>query len=237
MPPSEKSGPLQSVDRDLWIVDGPAVDFLRIPYPTRMAVARLRDGGLWVWSPTALDDELAAAVRDLGRVRHLVPPNKLHHLFLPDWVERFPEAKLWAPPGLAAKRPDLDFHAELGDQAPAQWAEDIDQVLFAGSLFMDEVVFFHRASRTALFCDLIQKFDPASLRGWRRWIMRLDGMLGPDGSTPREWRASFLRRGPARAARAQALAWDPERLVIAHGEWVRENGRERLARSLRWLGA
>jgi hypothetical protein len=40
-----------------------------------------------------------------------------------------------------------------------------------------------------------------------------------------------------RAALSKALTWNPKRLIIAHGEWVRENGGAALARSLRWLAA
>jgi hypothetical protein len=67
-------------------------------------------------------------------------------------------------------------------------------------------------------------------------VMRLWGLVGENGSTPREWRASFLDRGPARAALERALAWDPARLVIAHGVLPEEPGRAALARGLRWLG-
>ncbi len=228
---------LRELGIDLHLAEGPVVRFLgAFPYPTRMLVARLGDGDLWVWSPIAIDDALAGELDALGRVAHLVAPNKIHHLYLAGWVERYPEARLYAAPGLAAKRRDLRFHAELGDAPEPAWAEEIDQVVFRGSLFMDEVVFFHRPSRTALVCDLIQRFAPESLRGWRGLLMRLDGLVGPDGSTPREWRASFWNRRLARQALAKALAWNPERLVIAHGELPEGNGREALAYGLRWLG-
>ena len=93
---------------ELWIADGPAVRFLGFfDYPTRMVVARLADGGLWVWSPIELDDGLAGELAALGPVRHLVEPNKLHHLPLAAWAERYPEAQLHPPPGLAPKRPEL----------------------------------------------------------------------------------------------------------------------------------
>ena len=82
---------------------------------------------------------------------------------------------------------------------------------------------------------LIQRFDPAGLSGWRGALMRLDGLVGRDGSTPREWRASFLRRAAARRALRTALDWNPERLVIAHGELPQEHGRDALERGLRWL--
>lgn len=101
---------------------------------------------------------------------------------------------------------------------------------------MDEVAFFHRASRTALVCDLVQRFDPATLPRWRALLMRADGLVGPKGSTPREWRASWWRRSEARQALHTALDWDLAQLVIAHGELPRENGRSALQTGLRWLG-
>lgn len=48
---------LTVVADDLWLAEGPCVDFFGFPYSTRMVVARLPDG-LWIWSPIALDDEL-----------------------------------------------------------------------------------------------------------------------------------------------------------------------------------
>ena len=42
----------------LYVADGPTVRFLGLPYPTRMAVARLADGTAWVRSPVALTAEL-----------------------------------------------------------------------------------------------------------------------------------------------------------------------------------
>ena len=100
---------------------------------------------------------------------------------------------------------------------------------------MDEVVFFHRASSTCLVCDLVQRHDPAHQTGWKGWLMRLDGLVGADGSTPREWRASFIPRTRARRALKTALAWNPDKLVIAHGEWAPSNSADVLRRALSWL--
>ena len=227
---------LREIDADIWIADGPTVPFFGIPYPTRMTVVRLGDGGLWVCSPIRLDDGLKAAVEGLGLVRYLVSPNKIHHLFLGDWARAWPAAKLYASPGLARRRRDLSFAAALGDQPDPAWAADIDQVIFHGSFAMEEVVFFHRSSRTAIFTDLVQRFDPASLHGWRRALMKLDGMVGPNGGAPREWRLSFWNRAAARRARQKVLDWNPRRVIIAHGEWVRANGRDVLEHSLAWMG-
>jgi hypothetical protein len=226
---------LQEFAPSLFVADGPTVPFYGFPYPTRMAVARLSDGSAFVWSPVALTDSLAGAVEAIGPVGHIVAPNKLHHLFLGAWADRFPDARVYAPPGLARKRPDLGFDAELGDAPDPAWAADIDQVIFRGSFAMEEVAFFHRASRTALICDLVQRHPEADMTGWRGMLMRLDGLVGKNGSTPREWRASFLRRGPARAARAHVLGWQADRLLIAHGECAQSDATAILAGALRWI--
>ncbi len=226
---------LEEFGPSLYIADGPIVSFFGFPYPTRMAVAKLSDDSTWIWSPVALAEDLAGAVDAIGPVRYIVSPNKIHHLFLAAWSERWPDARLYAPPGLARKKRELGFAAELGDEPDPAWAADIDQVIFRGSLAMEEVAFFHRASRTAIIGDLIQRHPPSRMSGWRGLLMRLDGLVGEYGSTPREWRASFLRRGAARAARDKVLGWNAEQLLIAHGECSRTGATAIIARSLGWI--
>lgn len=220
---------------NLYVAEGPTVSFYGFPYPTRMAVAKLSDNTAWVWSPVPLSGELASAVDVIGPVRHVVSPNRLHHLFLGEWIERWPGARLYAPPGLARKRPDLHFDAELGDEPDPVWAADIDQVIFHGSFAMEEVAFFHRPSRTVIIGDLVQRFPESKISGLRGMLMRLDSLVGEHGSTPREWRVSFLRRGPTRRARDKVLTWNAERLLIAHGDCSQSNASLILAKALSWI--
>jgi len=219
----------------LCTIEGPTVSFYGFPYPTRMAVARLADGSAWVWSPVALTDDIVDFMNTFESVRHIVSPNKIHHLFLDQWHDRWPDAILYAPPGLASRKPELRFDAELGDDPEPAWAADIDQVIFHGSMAMEEVVFFHRESRTAIVCDLIQRHPETEMSGWKGMLMRADSLVGQNGSTPREWRASFLKRSKARAAREKVLSWKPERLVIAHGECAQTGATEIIENALSWM--
>lgn len=220
----------------LYTADGPTVSFHGFPYPTRMALARLPGEGLWVWSPIALTEQLVREVEALGTVKHIVSPNRLHHLFLREWALRWPNALLHAPPGLARQRPDLHFDVDLAVQVNGPSLTNIiDQVVFRGSFAMEEVVFFHRASRTAIFGDLIQRFPPSGAKGWKGMLMRLAGLVGEHGGTPPDWQASFLRRKPARVARNAVLAWNPERLLIAHGECVQSGAAAVIAAALAWI--
>ena len=138
MPALKQFGP------EIWIADGATVSTGGFHYGTRMAVIRLLDGGLFIWSPVKLTPALRAGVDALGEVRHLVPPNSLHHLFLDDWRAAYPNARAYAAPRLRDKRKDIDFAADLGDEPAAEWADDIDQVVVRGCLITSEVVFFHR---------------------------------------------------------------------------------------------
>ena len=226
---------LEVFGSSVYVADGPVVSFYGFPYPTRMAVVHLADGNVWVWSPIALTEELISAVEAIGPVRYIVSPNKIHHLFLSDWAKRWPEARMYVPPGLARRKPELHFHAELGDEPDPAWASEIDQVIFRGSFAMEEVTFFHRPSKTAIICDLIQRHPASTMLGWKGMLMRMDSLVGEHGSTPREWRASFLRRGPARAARDKVLAWNAERLLIAHGECTQTGASSIIAEALSWI--
>ncbi len=232
---------LQQLGENFWIAEGPIVDFYSFPYPTRMAVVRLADGALWIWSPIALTDSLRAELAALGRPAHLVSPNKIHHLFMGEWASEFPGARLWGLPAVIRKRADLKFSGVLGDDPPEDWRGEIDQAIFHGSLFMDEIVFFHHASRTALFADLIENLSMEFIRntpgwhGWKTTLARLERITEPVGRAPLEWRLSFVRRASARAALERVLAWDPINAVMAHGTIARGGAPAFIRESFAWL--
>jgi hypothetical protein len=230
---------LEQVHESLWIAEGAIVSFYGAAYPTRAVIARLQNGDLWVWSPVKLTADLRAEVDKLGPVRHLVSPNKLHHLYLQQWKEAYPESLLSGPQSTISKCRELSFHAVLKDDPLPEWGADIDQAWFRGSFAMDEIVFLHRPSATAIVADLIQTFSDRFLRehwGWWRFLARLDGLTEDQACAPLEWRLSFVNRAPARRARDKVLGWNCRRVIVAHGEWQRTDGNAFLTKSFRWLG-
>jgi hypothetical protein len=221
---------------DIWIADGPVLDIAGFGYPTRMAVMRLQSGGLVIWSPVALTVALRAAIQALGPVQHIIGPNRFHHLFIAEWSAAFPTAQVHAAPGLRKRRADLRFDHDLTDSPHDDWAEQIDQVILRGSLLTDEVIFFHRASRTAIFTDFLQQFPPDAFKGWRKWIATADLMIGPEPQVPRKFRLSVVRRGQARGAIATVLGWPVKQVIVAHGTPVQNGGHDLIVRAFRWLG-
>ncbi|MGY3603486.1 MULTISPECIES: DUF4336 domain-containing protein [unclassified Bradyrhizobium] len=228
---------LKEFDREIWTADGPDVSVAGFHYPTRMAVIRLSDGGLFIWSPIERSDSLRADVDAIGQVRHIVAPNSLHHLFLPQWKRAYPDAKVYAPPGLRKKREDIVFDADLESVPSPDWIEEIDQVLMHGNLITTEVVFFHIKSGTVLFTDLLQQIPADRNSGWRAMVAKLDLMVGPEPSVPRKFRVAFTNRRAARKSLDYILAWPAEKVLMAHGTPVEKDARAYLRRAFGWLTA
>lgn len=226
---------LTSFGPGIWITGGPTVSVAGFAYPTRMAVVRLSGGGLLVWSPVALTEAVRSEIASLGEVRVLVAPNSLHHLYLAKWREAFPSARLHAAPGFRARCPDIAVDADLGDEAGPDWAEDLDQVVVGGNAITTEVVFFHRQSRTVLFTDLIQQFDPGWFTGWRAIVARLDRLTGPEAAVPQKFRVAFTDRRAARDAIRRVMAWPAEKVLMAHGAPVLKDGAAVIRRAFGWL--
>jgi hypothetical protein len=136
-------------------------------------------------------------------------------------------------PGLERKRPDLVFEAILTDEAPAEWRGEVDQTFFRGRPYENEVAFFHRASRTLILCDLAFNFGRNAAAPTRllMWMLRSYGHLGPSKLDP----LLIRDRQAARESLERILAWDFDRVVVAHGDVQESGGREILRQGYAWL--
>lgn len=226
---------LRQFGEDIWIADGPSICIAGFAYPTLTAVIRLRDGGLFIWSPTALSAELRASVDALGPACHIIAPNTLHHRFIGEWQQAYPQATIHGLPAMRRKRADLSWSNDLGNAPDPAWAADIDQILMDGNLITPEVVFFHRRSRTTIFTDLIQNFEPGWVSGWRALVARIDQLTAPQPTVPRKFRLAFRNKASARAALERILQWPTEKLLAAHCPPVIANGRDTIAHAFAWL--
>lgn len=231
---------LKRIAEQIWLVDGPLIRFgpplLKMPFPTRMTLVRLKTGEVFVHSPTPLTSELVTEIQSIGKPRWLVAPNRLHYWWLPDWKAAFPDADVYLAPRVreqAGKRIDCPV-LSLDRDSTYSWDGEIATISVAGS-YMTEFDFFHRPSRTLILTDLIENFEPRKLSVGMRLLARLGGCLDPMGSTPRDLRMTFSKDMPKlRKAIETMIGWDPERIIIAHGRWYETDGTAELKRAFRW---
>ncbi|MEN9578935.1 MAG: hypothetical protein RJA70_1944 [Pseudomonadota bacterium] len=208
-----------------------------VMFPTRMVIAKLPDGGLWVHSPVALTEALTNEVLALGPVRFLIAPNSFHHLHIQPWAKRFPEAQVWVSPALLKKRPDLSSSfllSQLSDsEAQARWSGTI-RSFGLPQTSTGEHVFLHEPSRSLLVTDLV--FNVVHHERWlTRQVFRATGTYGKLAQS-RAWRYSVKEKAPFAQKLREVLATKPELLVPAHGEVLDHNVEENLTAALgRWL--
>jgi hypothetical protein len=163
----------------------------------------------------------------------VVAPSLLHHLHLETAIERYRPVALWGPPGLAEKHPDLGPVHVLGED-PWPHADQLEFVIVEGAPKRNEVVFFHRASKTIYTADLF--FNIQEPEGFLTPLtFRLMGIYRRFGAA-KMWRHWVTDKPAFQRSIDQILAWDFERIVVAHGEIVTQNARQLFVDSLRELG-
>lgn len=226
---------LRNVAANLWLADRPfKLPFIGADIGTRMTVIRLADGSLFLHSPVKLDEGTRRGLDELGPVRAIVAPNRVHHLFVTDYLAAYPQARVYAAPGLPEKRKDLTFSGVLGDDAPAEWRGQIEQLLFRGAPILNEVVFFHLESRTLMLTDLAFNLPADKIVGarWFYWLLGAAGQFGPH----RLVRLRAIRdRRAARESVNRIIQWDFDRVIVTHGDVLETGGRERFASAFAFL--
>lgn len=231
---------LKPVAKDIWVVDGPSIKFYGAPFSTRMTVVRLKNGDIWLHSPTKICDSLRDEVAALGPVCHLIAPNWIHYAFIAEWQKTFPKARAYAAPGVVKRARKhgmaLRFDEDLTQTPPTAWARQIEQMIVEGSKIHREAVFFHKHSKTLILTDLIENFEPDKLGWFLRILTKWGRIQDPDGQMPRDMRMTFSKhRDLLRAEVEKMIGWGPERIILAHGRWYDKNAVAELKRAFRWV--
>ncbi len=216
---------LRQIGPGVHIVERPQ-RFFGLEIGARMTVLQVSDG-LLVHSPVDVDPKV---LNSLGAPRWVLAPNKLHHLYAGPWIEAGLEG--WAAPGLPHKRPDLSF-AGVVQTGTHPFGPDVEVLALSCFSLSNEVVLFHKPSRTLVVSDLVFNFSPTA-----PWLTR--AAMWCSCAYP-GCRASLLervgmKRAVAREELRTVLGFGFERIVMAHGEVITSDARQIFAHAYRWLG-
>ena len=215
-------GPLTEVDDRVWTVVG-TIHMPLGAFERRMTVARLRDGGLVVYSAIALDESEMARLEGLGDLAWLVVPGDHHRLDARIWQQRFPQLRVAAPAGARAM---VEEAVGIDATAPHFGDPDVQWITVPGTR-EHEAALRVRGERgtTLVINDLI-----ANIRhehGFSGWLLRLMGFAGDEPAIPGVRRLAMVK--DADALREQLLAWseipDLHCILVSHGEPITEDPR------------
>ena len=206
----------------LWLIERSYIFLKVFDVNGRSAVIRLSDGTLFIHAPLALTPDLKAALDKLGEVSIVATPNSEHCDFVAQWKYFYPKAKYLACPGLSKRRQDLPFDGELStDNTPdASYADDIEQIFIKAVPFFNEVLFYHKQSRSLLVTDVFWNFPegkdiPTGTSAFRWMMNRI--------YKPVYERILVRDRKQFEDSMQKVLEKDIQRIIPCHG-YIIENG-------------
>lgn len=115
------------------------------------------------------------------------------------------------------------------------WAGDLEQHQVEGiGLFLDEVVFYHRFSRSVIVADLLFNISQNDARVTRALARAVIGPY-PGCRVARLYRPFILNRSRFRASIERIFEWDFNQIVVGHGDVVQAGGKDVFRDAFRWL--
>lgn len=224
---------LRPFGEGVWLSTDP-VRILGMKLTATMAVLRLRDEGLLLWSPVAMTAERRAAVEALGSVAHLYAPNLYHHLHIGEWAAAYPSARLHAPADLAGKRPDLRIDRVHGAaDGREDFSDTIDELPIDG-FRLQESVLVHRPTRALLVADLVHAVGRPQ-HGWTVAYTKMMGFYDRVALSRMIRWSAFSDRSAARRSLDALLELSFDRLIVGHGEPLETGAHAAVRAAFEWL--
>jgi hypothetical protein len=222
---------LREIDEEIWVAEQP-LRYLGLGVGTRMTVVRLANRELAVISPIQASDAIMSQLSQLGAVKHIIAPNLYHYLFAANFKSLYSQAIFWAAPGLEVKKPELPIDQIIRGDINDPWS-GIEYVFFEGFRTLglkgfeslNECVFFHAASRTLILTDTAFHFDESFPMLTQLATRMLGGYKSLSPSLLE--RVATTEKEKVRKSVERVLGWDFERVIMAHGSIIEQNGKEK----------
>jgi hypothetical protein len=224
---------LKRLDEGLWAVDAVSKVAPGFYLPVRCTIAKLSDGGLFLYSPSRFTHEVASEIGKLGPVTTLFSPNLYHNSFIASAQRHFPEATLVGPTGMANRVKRLSVDREINASETEPFGPDFRAVFVGGAPKFNEILLQHRPTGTLLVADYF--FNIHETKGFLTPFIldKLSGALKKPAQS-KLWRKVAKDKRAMRKSAETLLSLDFRRIVMCHGD-VLEDGREMSERQLAWL--
>ena len=217
----------------IWVTERP-LWFSGVRLRSRTTVVRLAGDALWVHSPCTPTDTVCAALDALGDVRWIVVPNRFHHLHTPATAARYPNAVVVGAKSAQARNPQLSSTMGTDDPAYVSSTPELTSIQLTGVPFLDETVFFHRATGSLIAADLL-----ISACAHDHWTWRISARIWgryEKVRTPPDVRWNTRASAALTESVAQMRALPLQRILVAHADPITDRPAQQLAEAWAFAG-
>lgn len=242
-----------------------SVPFLRfgtIKFGGRATIVRLTCGSLAVFSPVALTPTVTSKLQSLGgNVAYIAAPDLEHHIFLSQWAEAYPKARLITPEGLAEKRAEqnktdpkitpLTFGTIFTKENRATIKIDPEFDADFEYEYVDvhpnkEIVFLYKPEQTMIEADLLfnmpatEQYSKTGIDPSSGFATKLFGAMqhtrGDALGQRRFWWYAFSKsdRPGFNASIKRIAAWDFKTIIPCHGDTITTDAKGIFEKVAQW---
>jgi len=215
------------VAENLWVLQYP-LRFLGMSIGRTVTVIRLANGRLVIHSTAPFTAADIVAIRAVGEPGWLLDATLFHDSFAKEGCRSFERVPYLAPPGFKSVS-DVQIRALV--PPPTEWDGELDVVALAGMPKVQEYLLYHRASRTLIVCDCLFNFGE-SVSAWRRFFGRHVMGLRYGVGMSLFFRLMIKDRAAFEESLRPVLGWDFDRIIVAHGEIIVSDAKERVSELL-----
>ncbi|KAJ7669290.1 hypothetical protein DFH06DRAFT_1180492 [Mycena polygramma] len=222
---------IRQVTPDITTFSKPFARFSILPFGGRSTAVRLSTGAVWVLASTPLTPDTKEAIDRLGPVQWIMAGDAVHHMFLSQFKNAYPEAKVIGVEALIEKKKaeGLKLDGAYGADAPGTkygFEDEVYPCYFSGFANKD-VAWFHVASKTLIVADLLFNLpgNEQYSKSKTKAKVPIFGTLDPWGSVHKHfvWGQGKNKESMTRDAKT-VLAWAPERIIMCHGDVIEKDG-------------
>jgi hypothetical protein len=193
----------------------------------RVTVIRLPTNKLIIHSTGPFTGQDIAAIKSLGAPAWLIDVTQNHDTFADIGRAAFPEIPYGVPEGFI----HVDGERFSLASPPAEWGEQFQILELQGMPDIREHACYHAPTRTVIVADLVFNFQTCTpwTRQFFRWVSGIKQFPGVSRLFTREIKDkhAFTR------SLQQLMQWDFDRLIVAHGQTVHTNAKQKLAEALK----
>ncbi len=195
--------------------------------PIRSTYVPLHTGAILISPGSALE---LAQLKSLPSVTDLVAPNLLHCAGIMKASSIFPKAQKWGVVSAKELKPEISWTDELL-QKNWPYKNELPMIQLQGIPKINEVVFFHKESKSLIITDLC--FNLLDSKGIGSWIiLNLFGTY-KKFATSRFFMKFVTDKEAFEKSLGEIFSFDFENVVLSHGENITGAGKAKLLQALK----
>lgn len=222
---------MQPIAEHLWLLSYP-LKVAGMDLRRNVTVVRLRSAEVVILSSGPFTEDEVTAVKAIGLPRWLVDAMLHHDTYSAVGWGAFPGIAFLAPPGFEEK---VKFPVWPILPPPREWGDELLALELAGVPHLRETVFLHAPSRTLIVQDLVSNFSGGQPLV-KELLLRLAVGHQHHPGIPRSFKFDLQDRPAFERSLGTMMAWDFDRVIVAHGDHIETNGKALLRAALTRAG-